>query len=153
MLAQDVCFGVHEPGGLLGAQYAHVADSLQPREVVVLECHPGAMQLGDAAGDVRQLEADGGVVGPDATRLRQQRERGARAVIDELATGLLSDRPQTELAFVELPGRAMSFAGSVVVTDAWVNIRVFCRIIGGAGLFPDAAPSSHEANAGHARQH
>ena len=74
MEAEVVAFGVLEPGGFLGTQHANVFHGLESRQVVALEHHTRLLQFGDAGSDVRDLEADRGVLGFGALWLGEERE-------------------------------------------------------------------------------
>ena len=63
MQAQDVAFGVAQPGGALRAEHADVLHRLETRQVVVVEDHAALLQPGDRRRDVGDLEADRGVLG------------------------------------------------------------------------------------------
>ena len=65
-----------------------MVDHLQPRKVVVFECHARALQLFDGGSDVRHPKADRRMVGLGAFGLREKREGRATHRTDELAVGL-----------------------------------------------------------------
>ena len=52
MQAQDVAFGVLEPGRLFRAEHADMLDRLEPRQVVVGKAHAGCPQRRDSRFDV-----------------------------------------------------------------------------------------------------
>src|SRR3954469_23888021 len=90
MQAEDVAFGVLEPGGLLGSEHADVLDGLQARQIIVGEFHAARLEVADDAGAARDLEAQGGVLRLGAVGPREQRDFRAAATVDELAVGLLA---------------------------------------------------------------
>src|SRR6266545_1256501 len=98
---EDVLLGVLEPGGLLGAEDTDVLDGLQAWKVVVGELDPARLQPADGGGDVVDLEAQRGVLGPGALGLGEQGDLGATAAVNELAVRLLADRLELELLSVE----------------------------------------------------
>src|SRR5690606_25899091 len=104
MDAKVVAFGVLEPGGLFGAQYADVTDGLQARQVVVLEDDAARFEIGDLGRDVVHAETDRGMFGLRPIGLRKQGKRRAAAPELELAVGRIADRRQAETVLVEAAG-------------------------------------------------
>ena len=59
--AQDVAFGVGDPGCLFVAHDAHVVDGLDLWRVVVEEAHSAILEVLDLVGDVLDLKGQHGV--------------------------------------------------------------------------------------------
>ena len=133
-----IALAVAEPRGALARALARVValdvgdavDRLQAREVVLLEHHAAAPQLGDGGLDVVDLPAHLRVLARRGAGRLEQRELAAAAAVEQ-AAGPLLDRLEPELLGVEARARSRSCAGSLVAVRPLESIPARASQIAG----------------------